>query len=216
MKLRTLNELQNQLDRDISWRIKEIADVKLTVKSACGTRETTLIRAGVPLLYAHWEGFVKFAAESYINFVAVKKLNLENLSNNFVALAARQHLDELGGSNRTKLHVSSVEFLRSRLKEQARISPKTKINTRSNLGSQVFEDIAMTVGVDIGRYLSRYNFLDSSLVARRNSIAHGEYLDLDINSYVGLSDNVVELLRWIKTDIQNCASTEKFRENAST
>jgi len=213
VKIRTLDDLQNQLDREISWRIKEIADVKLSLKTAVGSKEITLIRAGVPLLYAHWEGFVKSAAEAYINFVAMKRLNFANLSNSFLALAARQHLENIATSNRMALQVSAVEFLRSRSNEQSRISPRTKVNTRSNLNSEVFEDIAITLGIDTNRYCPRYNFLDSSLLARRNSIAHGEYLDLDINSYIDLSDNVVLLLRWVKTDIQNCATTQSFKQS---
>lgn len=213
MKIRTLDELQDQLDRDIGWRIKEIADIKLSLKSAQGSKETTLIRAGVPLLYAHWEGFVKSAAEAYINFVAMKRLALENLSHSFVALAARQHLDNLSNSTRAKLQIDAVTFLRSRLNEQANISPRTKINTRSNLNSEVFEDIALTLGIDTSRYLPRYNFLNTSLLSRRNAIAHGEYLDLDMNAYTDLSDDVVMLLRWVKTDIQNCASLESFKKS---
>ena len=31
MKLRTLSQLQDHLDREYSWRLKEISDIKLTI-----------------------------------------------------------------------------------------------------------------------------------------------------------------------------------------
>ena len=211
MKLRTLDNLQDRLDQEFGWRIKEIAEIKLALKSSRGLREATLIRAGIPLLYAHWEGFVKSAAEAYIGFIALKRLSLGDLASNFVALAARTYLEELTRSNRTKLHIDAVQFLRTQMASRAELRYNTKINTHSNLNSDVFEDIATTIGIDQARYHSRYNFLDSSLLARRNSIAHGEHLDLDIDAYSDLSDGVVTLLRWVKTDIQNSASLEIFR-----
>lgn len=211
MKLRTLGHLQDRLDQDLGWRIKEIAEIKLALKSARGLRETTLIRAGIPLLYAHWEGFVKSAAEAYIGFIALKRLSLGELASNFVALAAKTHLDELTHSNKSKLHINAVQFLRTQMSARAEIGYNTKVNTRSNLNSEVFDEIATTIGIDQARYFPRYNFLDSSLLARRNSIAHGEYLDLDIGTYSDLSDAVVTLLRWVKTDIENSASLESFK-----
>lgn len=211
MKLRTLDQLQDRLDQELGWRIKEISQIKMALKSARGLREATLIRAGVPLLYAHWEGFVKSAAEAYIEFVAMKRLALEELASNFVALAARKYLAGLIDSNRTDLHVDAVKFLRTQMATRAEISRNTQVNTRSNLNSDVFNDIATTIGIDRARYLPRYHFLDLSLLARRNAIAHGEYLDLDIRTYGNLSDDVVTLLRWVKDDIQNGASLETFK-----
>jgi len=97
------------------------------------------------------------------------------------------------------------------MNSRAQLSNSMTVNTRSNLNSNVFEKIAGTIGIDPARYSTRYQFIDSSLLKQRNSIAHGEYLALDLVSYSNLSDNVVQLLRWIKDDIQNGASTGAFR-----
>jgi hypothetical protein len=212
VKIKTLNDLQDQLDREFCWRFKEIVDMKLSLRSTEGSKKATLIRAGIPLLYAHWEGFVKSVAEAYINFVAMKRLNFAELSNSFLALAVRQHIENITTSNRMALQISAIEFLRSRSNEQSGISRETKINTRSNLNSDVFEDIAATLGIDSSKYCLRYNFINSCLIARRNAIAHGKFLDLNLKSYLMLSDNVVELLRWVKTDIENCATTQSFKQ----
>lgn len=69
MKIRTLGQLQDALDSEMSWRLKEIADLKSNVKSTSGLARSTLIRAGTALLYAHWEGFIKAASSAYVLFL---------------------------------------------------------------------------------------------------------------------------------------------------
>lgn len=211
MKLQTLQLLQDYLDSEFAWRLKEIADVKYTVKTTQSPRQKTVIRAGLPLLYAHWEGFVKNAANAYINFVSCRRLKFDELADNFVVLGAKKHLESLGSARKMSLNLESVSFFRKKMATRAEIKINTAIDTESNLSSIVFLNLALTIGIDIQPYLSRANFIDSSLLKRRNNIAHGEYVELDVIAYHQLSDDVVTLLRSVKTDIENSASTEKYR-----
>ena len=211
MKIRTLGQLQDSLDSELGWRIKEISDIKTTINASNGTHQKTLMRAGVPLLYAHWEGFVKRASDTYINFVAYQRLNLGELSNNFVALSAKTVIHDISDSDSAELANKVVDFLWSNSDSRAPLPKQPIVSTKSNLSSSVFKNISNIIGVDWTRYSTRFNLIDSSLVERRNYIAHGEFLDLHHDSYQELSDDVVELLRWVKTDIENGASTGSFR-----
>ncbi len=83
-KIRTLTQLRNFLDREFLWRLKEIADLKSSVRSSSSLRCKTLTRAGVPLLYAHWEGFVKNSSLGYVNFVSSQRLRYEELASCFI------------------------------------------------------------------------------------------------------------------------------------
>jgi hypothetical protein len=89
------------------------------------------------------------------------------------------------------------------------------INTKSNLSSEVMDEILSIIGIDKNCYQTKSNFIDESLLARRNSIAHGEYLDLNSESYKGVSDTVVSLLRQFKNDIENNASQALYKRNAA-
>ena len=71
MKIRTADQLQEVLDAEFSWRLKEIADIRSAAESAKLGSQKTLIRAGVALLYAHWEGFIKKSTTAYINYVVI-------------------------------------------------------------------------------------------------------------------------------------------------
>jgi hypothetical protein len=209
-KIRTLNELQSRLDRDISWRVKEIANLKLLIKQRASISESTLLRAGMTLLYAHWEGFVKSSAQSYLDFINTQGYRYEQLTDCFVAMGVKRRLREMENAKRATVHIAAISFIRTAMGERAEIRSKSAIDTESNLSSSVFENIARTIGLEITRYEARFNLIDESLLARRNRIAHGEYLDIDADGWRGLADEVIQLMREVKTDIENSANLSRF------
>src|SRR5690606_28940430 len=105
MKLRTINDLSDQLDHEFSWRLKELADLKLLVRNTNNLKQLSIIRAGLPLTYAHWEGFIKAAAQLYLNFVLMQKHELHKLSSCFIALSAQKIINNFTHSNRTSLRL---------------------------------------------------------------------------------------------------------------
>lgn len=212
MKIRTISILQDSLDREFAWRIKEIAAIKMSVESkAISLTQATLIRAGVPLLYAHWEGFIKQASQDYLEYVSNQRLKYSELSSCFVAFAAKKHLSHVVESRRAAVNIAAVDFFRECADSRANISLSNAINTKANLKSEVFVDIALSLGVAITPYDAYFNLIDESLLSRRNAIAHGEYLDLDADSFRKLADEVIKLLRMYKTDLQNLASIGAYR-----
>lgn len=210
-KIRTLADLQDALDKALAWRLKEIAYVKSNAKSLKSFAQAALLRAGVPLIYAHWEGFVKGASEAYLEYVANKHLRYEELASCFVVFAAKRHVANLAQSNRATVNIGAVDFFRNSTGKQANISLSGAVNTEANLSSVVFENIATSLGVPMNQYVAYANLLDKSLLERRNKIAHGEYLDIDAAAFEILADEVLGLLRMYKTDIENMASMNAFR-----
>ena len=64
MKVRTTDELINALDNNLSWRKKEIIDYKFLIeKNKNSLLSYPLIRGGIAIIYAHWEGFIKEASD---------------------------------------------------------------------------------------------------------------------------------------------------------
>lgn len=68
-KIRTIDQLQTILDGEFSWRLKEIANLKIVVRSSDKLSRNTAVRAAIPLLYGHWEGFIKNASTHYLDYV---------------------------------------------------------------------------------------------------------------------------------------------------
>jgi hypothetical protein len=198
MKIRTVNDLSDRLDTEFSWRLKELADLKMVVKTTEKLKQSSMIRAGLPLTYAHWEGFVKSSAQFYLNFVLMQKHELKELSSCFLALSAQKLLNNFTYSNRTSLQLELVNHL------------TTIINTKANLNSAVFTDISLSIGIKVTQYETKFNFIDESLLKRRNEIAHGNYLDIDSTAFREIVDEVIGLMRQFKNDIMNNAVQKSY------
>lgn len=66
MKIRTIDELQDYVDKEMSWRRKELSAVKSNIFAAKEFAKNTALRSGIAMLYAHWEGMIKNIATAYL------------------------------------------------------------------------------------------------------------------------------------------------------
>jgi hypothetical protein len=201
------------MDKELSWRIKEIGAFSLASKqnSAAGKY---FIRAGVALVYAHWEGFIKAASELYLSYVASRQLNYRDLKSCFAVFGLKSKLSMIVESRRSTPNVEAFDFIMGQLDTVAKLDMGSAINTESNLTSRVFANIAGSIDIDTAPYDTKFNLIDESLVRRRNAIAHGEYLDLSGREFSELVQDVIGLMRTYKTDLENAASLEAYRRPA--
>jgi hypothetical protein len=211
MKIRTAEQLDDFLAGEISWRKRELTSMKFLISSAKKESRAVLLRAGVSMLYAHWEGFIKAAGNGYLNFVSNQRLRYGDLSVPLLAAAARRRLHEATTSSKMDKHLALTEFFMSGLSE-ACVIPMNMIRTRSNLSSTVLKDIVMTLGLDYSIFATKEVLIDESLVFRRNSIAHGEYLDVGVDDFQSLSAEVVALMETFRTQVDNAAAMRSFRK----
>ncbi len=210
-KLRTSSLLGEYLDGEFSWRLKEIADIKGAIKDAEETSKRSLIRAGVPILYAHWEGFIKGASEALLNYIQHQGIAYRRLQSCYIVFGAKKYINDLNASGNPQDTVAAVGFFLNNLDTAAELAISGSIRTESNLSSTVFQRIAMSIGVDTAPYQTRYIFIDKSLLDRRNNIAHGIYLDLKQQDFFNLCEEVIVLLRCYKTDIENIVTTQQYK-----
>jgi len=214
-KNRTLSDLYNHLEEDLGWRIKELSLLKNTIPNTPNRAplQDALIRAGLTMLYAHWEGFVKCAAENYLNYVSLRRLRHDQLESCFVALCLKKKINEMDNTNRFDRQTAAVDFMLEQLNERAYIPYEGIIQTKSNLSFFVFRDICTVIGIDYKKYQLKETLIDRELLQFRNSIAHGKYLSMNFNEYLEIYDKIIEMMRDIKDDILNAAATEKFKRS---
>ena len=129
-KIRTLTQLQEVLDADMSWRIKEIADFKLATKDRAATSRT-FVRAGVALIYAHWEGFIKAASENYLNYVGNQGHIYRDLKTCFVVFGLKRKLALLSDSRKAKSNIETLDFIMSEMDTPARMSMSSAIGSEN-------------------------------------------------------------------------------------
>lgn len=210
-KLRTIADIQNYLENEFAWRIQEIDNLKKMIPNANSIQTRSLLRAGIPILYAHWEGFVKKSSEAYLNFVTNQGLSYNELKSCFIIFGLKKEIEQLTDTKASIKNIRVTDFLLKELNNKAKLFYKGIINTQSNLNSALFEEIITSIGIDATSYKLKYKLIDESLLKRRNQIAHGEYLDIDIQGYRNLSDEVIALIRHYKTDIENSISLESYK-----
>lgn len=210
--MRTKAELQQRVDEDLVWRRRELFNLRTAIEDSHqnNQRQTALLRAGVAVLYAHWEGFVKRAGSHYLEFVTNQGKRAADLTPNFIAIKFKARLGEASKSKKISATHDVIDFFCNHLQDRLRIPYKGVVDTQSNLSSVVLQDIIWTLGLDIGPYETKSKLIDESLVARRNHIAHGEPLDIDVANYLTLHDDVMGLLDEFRNQIQNAAATDRF------
>lgn len=211
--LRTSTQLYDRLDNDFAWRIQEISLMKTAVQRRRNGDSKMLLRAGVMLLYAHWEGSVKNNSQWYLEFVSSQRYRYEELQPCFIVFGLKKQLNDTQRSGRHRQNTKMVEFLMHELGNRAQLRWRGAIDTQSNLSSTVFENIVSSIGINAASYETDFNFIDKSLLERRNRIAHGEFIDIEATGYMDVSDHVTVLLRRYKTDVENAVAQSAFLIN---
>jgi len=211
MKIRTADNFIDTLDKEIAWRKKELTYLRSNVKEGSANFKTHL-RSAIVMLYAHWEGFIKNSCELYVSFIREKGLKYDELSENFIALALKQNLKEFEQTNKSTIHCKMVDLLLNNLNQKANIPNTEIIKTGSNLNSNILKEILTTVGIDYTEYELKNNLLDSKLLRNRNSIAHGEYVELKELDFNELYTEITKMMDDVKTKLSNAVVLESYKK----
>lgn len=211
MNIRTVEELTDVLNKDFAWRKKELSQVKSQVesKNVSEQKHKLFLRSGICILYAHWEGFVKLASNSYLEYVSMRKLPYNQLANNFVALAMKEKLKEVQDTNKPSLYIPVCDFFLFKLNERSYL-PKDVISTASNLSSGILKEITLILGLDFSFYSTKSKLIDEKLLKSRNEIGHGQYLLIDRQEYLELHQEVINLLEIFRNQIENACIQKKY------
>jgi MAE_28990/MAE_18760-like HEPN len=205
-KIRTPNDLNDRLSEDLAWRKKELSALKglIETKSLHPQKNKVLTRSGIAILYAHWEGYIKCAATAYLEFVSMQRnLRYCDLTDNFIAIAMKSRIDEAASSKQATIHNEVIKFLLENMEERIKIPKEGVITTGSNLSSHVLRQILALLGIDYQPYQMKQVLIDEKLLAKRNCIAHGEFLDVDVDSYRELHREVIDMMDLFRDQIEN-------------
>jgi hypothetical protein len=200
----SVTDLSDLLDRDMTWRLKELSDLKDAIRRADVSRRSVLMRAFVTLMYAHWEGHVRFCATKYFQHIALRKKQYAELSVQFYLNAFLVRLDSFfrsraGVEEKCKF---MEEVLGSRNKRFSQINPSL-IDTKANLNMDVLRDICRICGVPFSEFEKDEIFINVMMLKRRNEIAHGEEVYLDESEIDELSNRVISIMRTFRNLLEN-------------
>lgn len=199
------------MQREFAWRRKELTLILSEVRDARPAYLDFRIRCGIALLYAHWEGFIKRAAECYVKYVNAKRPRCEELKPGLLGLALRGPVHDLRATSKASVRGATAELLLTRLSDQAKIDVDKAIDTASNLSSVEFREIVESLALDYAVYASSEKIIDEFLLRKRNSIAHGEREFADRDTFLQLYTKVVALIESFKTQVENACLLKAFR-----
>jgi hypothetical protein len=210
-KIRSLNQLNEEIDKDLATRKRALTTLKLSLENIKDSSKRPLSLSAVCMLYAHWEGFVKFAGTCYVNYVHHKGVPLKQISDSLAGVYLRSHIRGLKSSKKVSLNRELISQLRSESEAPLTLPLKAAIETYDNLNSDVLYEILCIIGCDTSWYDTKRVQIDEKLLRHRNSIAHtGDDIEFDEAEYNKLHTGILQIIEQFRDDVQNAASQKKY------
>lgn len=216
MKVRSLYELEAQLDIDLAWRRKEFTTLKFLIDESRAHQKEVLLRSAIALLYAHWEGHIKHCAHVYLEYLNNKGVKYSEMTDNFFQLSLGEVFKQGFSIKKFPSQKQICNYIKSNNIGNFNISVNTVIDTESNLKYEVIFNILEQLGLDSSLFELKENFINSKLLKCRNAIAHGEKVsktDLE-DTYSELEEELLNMIITFQNVIRNTASNRLYLKSA--
>lgn len=163
-----MHSVVDEISINNDWRDGEFAKYKA---NSLNVEEQLWCRMCIPMIYAHWEGFVVDALKIMLKHLNQLGLQSTQLPTNLVVVSMGDSYRTLSGKQSFEQRINFTQSFNELLDKPVKF--KTKVDTKSNLKSNVFEDLCVAFGFDSSKFEGQLHDIDR-LVHIRNSIAHGE------------------------------------------
>lgn len=164
-----------EIEADLDWREKELAILrKQLFQTVIGSpQERTFLRTNLAMVYAHYEGFCKFALGVYID--ALERLALKRVDLKWPIASQslkKLHVEMRSIADPTEFFTKLFMEMDTHLKQKAEYERPDNI---ANLWPDLLMRWQTNLGLQCISVLSEKARLDT-LVTSRNQIAHGKKL----------------------------------------
>lgn len=210
MKVRSIDELEDIVSREFSWRRKELTNIRNLSLSARSQIKLTLLKSGVGLLYSHWEGFVKKASIAYCEYINYQGLKYKQLKRNFHVCALLDVFEGQYPHRNYKSALSIIDGSALPLENKCKINSNKYIDTESNLSSSILKEITLKIGVEYSCYELKENLIDERFLSLRNAISHSEYREIDERDFIELFEEITGMIEIFKNQIINSAIQQSY------
>ena len=147
MKIITIEKFIDSLNEDLAWRKREIEYFKTRANGCKPIAQESLIRSGIALSYAHWEGYIKNSSNKYLAHVFSQRKKYNELTDNFFGIKLCKELLPNAKSEKQYLYTSFSETYLQEYSQTPNFSPDNFIDTHSNLTPELFKEILQIIGI---------------------------------------------------------------------
>ncbi|WP_146098638.1 MAE_28990/MAE_18760 family HEPN-like nuclease [Nocardia nova] len=215
MGVRTVSELEDCVDDALAWRKIELSALKALIEQhdhagASSPAARGLRRAGIAMLYAHWEGYTKEAMQGYVDFVARRRLKLTELNDGLLTTALLHIFHRAKSGDETALE-SMLRLVRDAGRERAQLPKNQLIDTQSNLRAAVISKLLSGTGLNPETFSLKENLIDRRLCDARNSVAHGRGHFPPVGEFATLHSEVMTMMEILRDNILDAARSEAYR-----
>lgn len=202
MKIRSTDELEDYIAMEYAWRRKELTNISNVTRGGRKGMQESLFRSAIPIIYAHWEGFVKQSSIAKMKYLIARGFKYCDLHPSFHVYAI---LDANDGQLPAKRFEAWVDITSGKINLKEPLSPSSVnfIDAKSNLNSEVLREIAIKVGVNYQAFELKANWIDETLLDARNKICHGERAPISLEEFDNLYSETTALIELYKNEILN-------------
>ena len=215
--LKDCDKLVDKIDDELSWRKKELTQLRFIVSRASNENELTILRSSIVLLYAHWEGLVKRLLTLYLEHIVAQGLHNYELKSNFYAMSLSSEFEQFKKTGKASCYIKLTNTILNSTYDVPQIKCDRIIDTKSNLNSDLFKELMNLLDLDPSIHDTSFNLIDERLLARRNGIAHGENrkrFPLDKDEYYDIHTRIVQIMDDLATQIKDAAENKSYKKDS--
>ena len=211
---RSIEQSQERLDLDLSWRKREISDWRLFVQRS---ERPQVFRAGLVILCAHWEGFLKAGIDLYIDHIRAQALPIRDLLPTLVAVA---FFGDVRKAAEAAFPCSEDHHIRLAVRiqeaEAAVWMPTWSAKVEGNPGSELLGKLLGSVGLDCNLGLdpavwsTTKVFIDEQIVRDRHLVAHGEGFRVERREFLDRASRLLSLLDQFKALLVSAVASKAY------
>ena len=212
MKVKSLEDLQDSIDKDLFWRKKELTTLKFMLANT-GNNDIgkLLTKMGIGTLYSHWEGHIKHASRAYIVYLNSLKIKYSRMTDNFIHISLGKKFSKDFSIDKYDSQKNIFDYIIAQgyddcFKEMA----EHIVQTKSNLNFDVLSDIMNKLGLKDEKFETRKHFINETLLGSRNPVSHGEYREHSAlkSAYDDLQEHLPEMISHF-SELIKCAAENK-------
>lgn len=212
VKIQTIEKLEDYLVADLAWRKKEMISLKILVEKD-KVNEPILLRSGIALLCAHFEGYIKKGCNSYIAYVSSQNEEYAELKDVFAALKMEKEFSDCAKSDKHSRHSNLIKKYREMQNLKFKIDYVEEnpiISTKANPSSKILKEMLFSIGVESDIFETKTNYIDSNLLSERHRVVHGERSELEKKDFLSTYEIIITILDEFKELVIDSAKNKVY------